>query len=308
MNRIIVSLALLFVATSYQALAQSARVGGRVDCSSGFWCKPNDMEIVGTIDSSTFEKFKRLIDGVHERAIREKKEAQLALELVGLNSPGGSVPAAMAIGRILRKERLTAIVPFDGECYSACVLIFAGAVSRMNAGKVGIHRPYLELNRQEVSAENVKDSYQRMLQEIRSYFREINVSDQLADAMLRIEPEEVRLLDDVALSNYGLTPTDPIEQETQDLQDAKAWGLNRQEYIRRKSTAARMCPGKYNFGAPDPDSECYQTTMKTGQAPPNSVPQDEATFDRQMCIKVGKRGPEIEDCVQASALWRRSMR
>jgi ClpP class serine protease len=73
------------------------------------------MEIVGTIDSSTFEKFKRLIDSVHERAVREKKDAQTALALVSLNSPGGSVSAAMAIGRILRKERLTAIVPFDGE-------------------------------------------------------------------------------------------------------------------------------------------------------------------------------------------------
>jgi hypothetical protein len=262
------------------------------------------MEIVGTIDSLTLEKFKRLIDGFHDRARREKKD--LNIRPVALNSRGGSVAAAMAIGRILRRERLQAIVPFDGECYSACVLIFAGAVQR--TGKVGIHRPYLEVSRQEMSAEQVRESYQRMLQEIRSYFCEFNVSEHLADAMLRIEPAKVRLLDDIALADYGLTPTDPIEQETEDLQDAKSWGLSRQEYIRRKSIAARMCPSKWDFGEPDTDAPCYQTVMKTGQAPPNSVPQDEATFDRQMCIRAGKRGPDIEECVRASALWRRGVR
>jgi ATP-dependent protease ClpP protease subunit len=197
MNRIILPLAFLFVAVSHQALGESARVGGSVDCIYEYWCSAKDMEIVGTIDSLTVEKFKHLIDSVHERAARERKDLHLTHTSLGLNSPGGSVAAAMAIGRILRKERLEVIVPFDGECYSACVLVFAGAVWRMNAGKLGIHRPYLEVSRQEMSAENVRESYQRMLQEIRSYFREMNVSEQLADAMLR-------LLDDAALA--GITP------------------------------------------------------------------------------------------------------
>jgi hypothetical protein len=48
--------------------------------------------------------------------------------------------------------------------------------------------------------------------------------------------------------------------------------------------------------------------MKTGQVPSGAVPQDEATFDRQMCIKAGKRGHEIEACVRDSALWRRGVR
>jgi hypothetical protein len=123
-----------------------------------------------------------------------------------------------------------------------------------------------------------------------------------------MRPGKIRLLDDVSLANYGLTETDPIEQETQDLQDARYWGLSRQEYMKRKSLAGRMCPSKWDFGEPDSNGPCYQTIMKTGQAPPNADPQDEATFDRQMCIKAGKRGPDIEACVRASALWRRGAR
>src|SRR5262245_29420016 len=88
----------------------------------------------------------------------------------------------------------------------------------------------------------------RMLQEIRSYLREMNVSEQLADAMLRIEPAKFRLLYDATLIRYGLTATDPIEQETRDLQDAKSSGLSRQEYMRRRSIAGRMCPSGYYFG------------------------------------------------------------
>jgi hypothetical protein len=33
-----------------------------------------------------------------------------------------------------------------------------------------------------------------------------------------------------------------------------------------------------------------------------SAPQDEAAFDRQMCIIVGKKG--IEECARDSAMWR----
>src|SRR5262249_50434011 len=158
------------------------------------------------------------------KAIRESKKCSEA-STIFLSSPGGSVAAAIAIGRILRKERLSVLVPYDGACYSACVLIYAGAVTRVVAGKLGIHRPYFSEVPQRVSSENVKTSYQGMLQDIRSYFREMNVSDQLADDMLRIDPDKIRLLDSAEIERYGLSFTDPVEQETKDLEDAQYWGV-----------------------------------------------------------------------------------
>ena len=237
--------AALVISTAVMARSETARVGGSVDCS-GVWCEVKDLEIVGEIDAATIEKVKRLFDESYERAVREKKASLSVGQIVSLNSPGGSITAAMAIGRILRRERLLAVVPHSGVCHSACVLIFAGAVQRMNAGKLGIHRPSLEVPRQEVSAGNVNELYQRMLQDIRSYFREMNVAEQLADAMLRIEPDQIRLLSDEQSNAYGLTDTDPIEQETVDLQDAQYWGItSRQEYIRRKALTVEACPGKF---------------------------------------------------------------
>jgi len=70
----------------------------------------------------------------------------------------------------------------------------------------------------------------------------------------------VPISSNAALEGYGLTLVDPIEQETQDLQE---------------------------------------------QASPNSVPQDETVFNGQMCIRAGRRGAEIEDCVRDTYLWRR---
>jgi len=256
-------LLLLFIVAPYQAArAETARVDGRVDCTSS--CRVTDLEIIGNVDASTVEKIKRLFDESYERAAREKKRvSSVPGEIVDLNSPGGSVPAAMAIGRMLRKERVLVVVPAGGVCYSACVLIYAGGASRMNFGKIGIHRPYFDdVPKQDVSAENVKARYQQMLQDIRAYFREMNVSEQLADAMLRIDPQNLRLLDEAALDSYGLTKTDPIEDETHDLEMAQMWGLDRSEYIKRKSLAERICIKLPTLAA------CHDSIMKTGKAAP----------------------------------------
>jgi ATP-dependent protease ClpP protease subunit len=261
------------------ARSEPGKVGGRVDCESKYSCTVTDLEIVGEINTSAAEAIKRLFDENSEQAVREKKDGSSALQIVSLNSLGGSVTAAMAIGRILRKERLLATVPHSGVCYSACVLIFAGAVERLNAGKLGIHRPYLDVPQQEVSSGNVNELYQRMLQDIRSYFHEMNVSEQLADAMLRIEPDKIRLLSDNELNAYGLTATDPIEQETEDLQDAQYWGItNRQEYIKRKALTETSCPGR--FGIPDIHSQCYQAVMKTGRIPAQTPAQGSPDFSQ----------------------------
>jgi hypothetical protein len=95
----------------------------------------------------------------------------------------------MEIGRMFRKER--AWLSIDGDCVSACVLILAGAIDRfVTSGRVGIHRPYTARLDPTWSVDKVRNVYRTTLQEIRSYLREMNVSEQLADDMLAIEPEK----------------------------------------------------------------------------------------------------------------------
>jgi hypothetical protein len=164
-----------------------------------------------------------------------------------INSVGGDVASAMAIGRMFRKERAWISTGKDGICVSSCVLILAGAVERPlllgRGGKIGIHRPYLMTSPQRpVTANAVKEVYARVLQ--------------------------VRYLTEADLARYGLAGVDPAEQQTraieneaQNIQEANELGLDRREYTRRKVVANQMCS---NMTVPE-TSACQKRILKTGR-------------------------------------------
>src|SRR6202165_3264803 len=104
----------------------------------------------------------------------------------------------------------------NGVCFSACVFILAGAVDRQigKSDQVGIHRPYLRSTPEKpLEADQVKQAYSRTLQDMRSYLREMNVSQRLADDMLATEPENNRILTEAELKAYRLMGVDPAEQQ-----------------------------------------------------------------------------------------------
>lgn len=217
-----------------------------------------NLQINGEITENTPQQVQQLIDKTRTQA--KSKNYFFAFLGLELNSPGGSVDAAMAIGRIIRKEVAGAFVPRGSVCLSACVLVLAGGSYRSFEGTVGIHRPYFPVPKEDVSADNIKATYQKMLQNIRAYLREMNVAEGLADAMLRINPENMRVLTTSELTQYGLTDVDPVAEETYDLQQAQSLGIDRQEYMRRKSLAEQEC------GGPTSQSTlCYRNIIKMGR-------------------------------------------
>jgi hypothetical protein len=174
----------------------------------------------------------------------------------------------MAIGRILRAENAEAIIQYNSDaiCYSACVLVLAGATSRFIGGKVGIHRPYLEVPGGQVSPNKVRDVLLKTLQDMRAYFRKMNVSEQLADDMLRVNPEKMHLLSVAEADHYGLTAEDPITQEVSDLEEAQRYRVSRQEYARRKNLAGRRCANLYDIHHDiHLYLDCYENIMTTGR-------------------------------------------
>src|SRR5437016_2474388 len=84
----------------------------------------------------------------------DKKFVQIALPLdqaiVGLNSPGGNVLAAIEIGRAIRLKQFTTFVPADTYCASACGLAWLGGTKRVMASTahVGFHAAYVTENGQ----------------------------------------------------------------------------------------------------------------------------------------------------------------
>ena len=87
--------------------------------------------------------FQAAIDTVSRTAAT--KIAGVPFVTVELNSPGGDVVEALAIGRTLYQHSAFTMVRPGRECVSACVFILAaGAVrSPLTSASIGVHKPLL---------------------------------------------------------------------------------------------------------------------------------------------------------------------
>jgi hypothetical protein len=241
--------------TAYADVTEIHRTGPT--CDAEFRACTLVVRIGGMITDQTVDQINAIVDKTRQQA--EKNGYSFAFLQVDLNSRGGTVDAALAIGRILRKEQTAAVVNRGAICLSACVLVLAGGSYRGLEGTIGIHRPYLPVPNEEVSAAGIRVSYQTMLEKIRSYFREMNIAEGLADAMLRISPENMHVLTPAELNQHGLLEIDPVTAEESDLTQARYYGLDRQEYMRRKLLAEAQCGGPGSLG-----TGCYKSIMKNG--------------------------------------------
>ncbi len=206
------------------------------------------ININGEIKPATLDAFERAI----AHAVEIRPSGGWSVEI---NSPGGHVDAAMALGRLLRKLEATISIKRESACASSCVFVLVGAVHRSIHGRVGIHRPYFETPTQAVTREAVTLAYQRNLQRLHQYLREMNISEGLADRMIAIPPEKIEYLSKRDIEGYRVLEFDPIWKETIDLQEAQKYGLTRPDYARRRAHAQQNCT----------DYSCYDRIMKKGQ-------------------------------------------
>lgn len=140
---------------------------------------------------------------------------EFARPFVSLNSPGGDVDAAMAIGRELRAKDLSTVVSKSDQCNSACVLVLAGGVRRSAvAGRIGIHRPHFdEMPFAALSAADARSAYERMSDAVRKYLSDMGIADQLYLDMLKVSSDDARFLTEDEMTAYGLVGEDPAWAE-----------------------------------------------------------------------------------------------
>jgi len=159
--------------------------------------------------------------------------------LVFVGSQGGDWNAAVAIGRFLRNAGASVQISERG-CYSACVLLLAAGLHRQVHGPVGIHRPYST----DVSPQSFQEAqrrYRLLETATKNYLSEMNLPDALFDAMVRVPPESIRILNVNELEDFGLTQDDPVAQEMDDAEEARQFGLSKEEYLRRKARREKVC-------------------------------------------------------------------
>lgn len=132
--------------------------------------------------------------------------------VVHLNTRGGHVTAAIAIGRLLRGMRATVRVDAGSLCLSACVFVLAGAPYRVvdPGATVGIHRPY-DSNDPLLSPQDQEKKQAQLDAYVKAYLKEVNVPPSLYEAMLKAPG--TRMLTPSELAWYGLSGNDRKVQD-----------------------------------------------------------------------------------------------
>tara|TARA_R110001592_G_scaffold283291_2_gene551218 strand:+ start:881 stop:1666 length:786 start_codon:yes stop_codon:yes gene_type:complete len=139
------------------------------------------IEILGEIKDQDTEKLKNLL--LFMRVNHDEYESIP----VFLNSQGGSVEAALKMGRMLREYNATTAVIHGKQCSSACLFVLAGGVNRLVLfdAVLGLHRPkFNEQKFAELDSNQARQVYNSLLLELRAYLREMGILTQLLDDML----------------------------------------------------------------------------------------------------------------------------
>ena len=139
----------------------------------------------GPIEPGDSQRFSIFLAGM------EKSPERLAL-----NSPGGVVREALAIGRSVREIEADTIMLPGAACFSSCPYIFAGGVNRQAsaASAIGMHQHYYEepgFLPVFFAVENIQRGQGQTLE----YLIEMGIDPQLMIHSLNTPPEEIYLLD-----------------------------------------------------------------------------------------------------------------
>ncbi|WBU56092.1 hypothetical protein [Paracoccus sediminicola] len=133
-------------------------------------------------------------------------ETRPAERLVWLDSSGGSVADALAIGRTIRAARMDTEVADGSVCLSACPYVLAGGVNRRasEGAVVGVHQHFFGKNTILPAFMAVRD-VQRAQASVMDYLDEMGVDLRLMSYALRTPPEEIHILDADRLAEFALT-------------------------------------------------------------------------------------------------------
>lgn len=109
----------------------------------------------------------------------EKRGAYV--KTVVLQSPGGSVQDALAMGRLIRERKFNTAVEARQYCASSCPLVFAGGVERRAGAKaaIGVHQVFAAAAQSRATLADGMDDAQRISAECQRYLREMGIDLQV---------------------------------------------------------------------------------------------------------------------------------
>jgi hypothetical protein len=158
--------------------------------------------------------------GISEAFAAEVGKRGDYIKTVVLNSPGGSVADALAMGRLIREKKFATEVEAGKYCASSCPLVFAGGVERRAGDRaaIGVHQ-VAAISSVSAAPRDEMDVAQRISARCQRYLGDMGISLQVwvhametpHDKLFIFKPDELKSLNIVTT---GATPVASPAQTT----------------------------------------------------------------------------------------------
>jgi hypothetical protein len=173
------------------------------------------VEISGVIDASSPRVLARALEVALKKTTSSTLSGDPIID-VYLDSPGGSVSAGIAMGKLLRQYAAVAWVNKGAMCASSCVFVLAGGVQRnlVNNGQIIIHRPYFEPDMfGKLDYSESQGRYAVVTEIVRKYLTEMGMDERLFNEMMRVPSNDGVLLGRDYAETLRLVGKDPAYEE-----------------------------------------------------------------------------------------------
>lgn len=180
------------------------RTTGDMPTRLNFDRQGDTLTLTGSIEPGDFDRFETYLieDGAGYTAVQ-------------LNSPGGAVRDALAIGRRLRDDGANTIMDGNDICLSACPYVLAAGVERdiHEDAQVGVHQHFFEVNTVLPAFLAVED-VQRGQGEVMEYLITMGIDPAVMQHALITPPDEIYVLLPDQLRDFGFTPQPDDDADT----------------------------------------------------------------------------------------------
>src|SRR3954454_7530818 len=153
--------------------------------------------------------------GISEAFAAEVGKRSDYIKTVVLNSPGGSVTDALAMGRLIREKKIATEVEAGKYCASSCPLVFAGGIERRAGDKaaIGVHQ-VAAISSASAAPRDEMDVAQRISARCQRYLGDMGISLQVwvhametpHDRLFIFKPDELKSLNIVTAAAPVASP------------------------------------------------------------------------------------------------------
>jgi len=183
--------------------------------ADGAMAKPMTFELLG---GGRLMATGTITPGISQAFAAEIAKRGDYVRTVVLNSPGGSVADALAMGRLIRERNFATEIEAGQYCASSCPLVFAGGIERRTGEKavIGVHQvaaigPAGGLPRDEMNvAQNISARCQRYLADMGVNLQVwVHAMETPHDKLFVFKPDELKSLNLVTTAPAAPAATAP---------------------------------------------------------------------------------------------------